>query len=651
MKRMRMLILVFVIALAVPLGYLVHRTQLSLEQEETAELRFFANTLLDQLEQELAALVQREEQRPVDEYQWPLPATNDGVEGDTPLARWTTADYVVGYIQNNPDGSFTAPLFEGENAFSPDRTAALKRLENVNRIFNTKRSGQPEVQDRMAAAIAQKDGAKEQKTTSNKEDGTGFAGKYLDTSRTARQKAHLGQAEKRVEQISPRQAMNLAQREEQQETDTKRNKAASSAEVMRAEDSGTPADLSVKTRLSETSRPPVADPVARIRKDDGFRVEIDPLQSVYIDQGQVFVFRRIVVDNQVFRQGLVIRVEGLLNQLKEKYFSGQPMAGFANLSLTTTNGGHETIRVTLGPEIINPRFSLERNFPRPFSFVRATLASDVIPRSPGRTTLYVMIVAAAAVIILGLFAIYQSARLVTDLSERRAGFVSSVTHEIKTPLTNIRMYIEMLEQGIALDPERELEYYRILESESARLSRLINNVLEFSKLEKKQRLLNLCEGTLDEVFSEVSDTMQEWLRKEGFLLKMENFLDHPFHYDREVMVQILVNLVENSIKFGNSAPRREISVSAKAEKDRIVIRVSDTGPGIPSHALKKIFDDFYRVDNALTRTTKGTGIGLALVKRFVESMGGSVSAANNQEVGCTITISFPSVLSRSDVPQ
>jgi two-component system, OmpR family, sensor histidine kinase VicK len=166
-------------------------------------------------------------------------------------------------------------------------------------------------------------------------------------------------------------------------------------------------------------------------------------------------------------------------------------------------------------------------------------------------------------------------------------------------------------------------------------------VLEFSKLEKRQRQLDLREGTLEEVFTEVRDAMQERLRQEGFTLAVENILESPFRYDREVMVQVLINLIDNSIKFGKDTPRREIVARVRPEGGRVVVRVSDTGPGIPRHALKRIFDDFYRVDNDLTRTTKGTGIGLALVKRFVEAMGGRVSAANNDGPGCTITLSLP----------
>ncbi|MHC1743475.1 MAG: sensor histidine kinase [Syntrophobacteraceae bacterium] len=702
MRRLRALILVFVVALAVPLGYLVHRTHGSLEQEETAELRFFANTLFDQMEQELAALVQREERRPVDEYQPFSPGSvGDRWEGaGSPLARAPAEPYILGYFQSNPDGSFTTPTEEGGGTALPDRGALLTRLREVNRTLNAGRAtlpDRPALADRQVTAKVQKKGASEEKELqAGKAEETGFAEKYLNVPQQSKQKAHLGQAESRVEQISPQQALNLARSEVRKDTATGRSKSLPAGKS--GSDVGTKAGADSDTRAamprdahptpSGATAPPLAEqrlapageggafgvetaggssvpPVAAASEprslpnrnargafsEDGLRVEVDPLQSVPIDQGQVLVFRRIVIGNEVYRQGMVIGVEDLLRELKEKHFSGQPMARFTSLTLTAMNGERETARIREGREIAAPRFALERSFPRPFSFVRATLECEEIPRSPGRTTLNAMVVVLAAVILAGLLAIYQSARVVTDLSERRSGFVSSVTHELKTPLTNIRLYIEMLEQGIAAtDPEREMEYYRIVESESARLSRLINNVLEFSKLERRQRRLDLREGTLEEVLAEVRDAMREWLRQEGFTLTVENALEHPFPYDREVMVQVLMNLIENGVKFGKSAERREIVVRVRAEGDRVLIRVSDTGPGIPRLALKKIFGDFYRVDNQLTRTTKGTGIGLALVKRFVEAMGGSVSAANNDGPGCTITLSLPGAGPSMDAP-
>jgi signal transduction histidine kinase len=297
--------------------------------------------------------------------------------------------------------------------------------------------------------------------------------------------------------------------------------------------------------------------------------------------------------------------------------------------------------VEAGPYSKNSDFILNRGFPSPFSFLKATLTCSQIPRSAGRRTLNIMLMVLAVIVLIGLFAIYQSARAIEDLSERRSQFVSSVTHELKTPLTNIRMYIEMLEQGIAKSPDREQEYFRILDSEGGRLSRLINNVLEMSKLERKQRHLDLQTGSLAEVVAEVETVMAEKLKQDGFSLIVQPGDIPPFKYDREVMIQVLINLIENSIKFGKSASEHDIHIRTRLEGSHVKIMVSDTGPGIPRQALKKIFNDFYRVENSLTRTTRGTGIGLALVKKFVKLMGGTVTAANNSGPGCTITISLP----------
>ena len=284
---------------------------------------------------------------------------------------------------------------------------------------------------------------------------------------------------------------------------------------------------------------------------------------------------------------------------------------------------------------------LDRTFPSPFAFLSASLVCDQIPQSASRGTLNITIGLLAVVVLMGLFAIYKSAKTVVDLSERRSNFVSSVTHELKTPLTNIRMYIEMLEQGIARDKDREQDYFQILGSESEMLSRLINNVLELSNLEKKQRHIHMKEGTFEDVVQEVQTVMQEKLRQEGFTLTVDMDDSRSFKYDREVMILILINLFENSMKFGQAAATREIQLRVHHETKRVNISVSDTGPGIPRHALKKIFDDFYRVEGPLTRKTGGTGIGLALVKKFVDLMGGSVYAENNTGPGCTITIVLP----------
>jgi signal transduction histidine kinase len=165
--------------------------------------------------------------------------------------------------------------------------------------------------------------------------------------------------------------------------------------------------------------------------------------------------------------------------------------------------------------------------------------------------------------------------------------------------------------------------------------------LDLSKLEKKQRQIDLKTGTFEDVIHEVEEVMQEKFRQEGFTLKVGQKKIQPFQYDREVMIQVLINLIENSMKFGKTSQKKEITIRLGRDGDWMKIYVSDLGPGIPHQALKKVFDEFYRVDSRLTRTTRGTGIGLALVKKFVNLMGGTVKAANNDGAGCTITISLP----------
>jgi signal transduction histidine kinase len=646
-KKLKILILVFCITLSVPLGYFVLRTYRSLEQEEISELRYFAVTLFDQIEEELASFVLEEEGRPVDQYRYYYaPSQEISVPQNlvpSPLSQPPKKPYILGYLQNDPDGSFHTPLVKSDQTIPPDLTKLVAQLNEVNRIFNQKRTktaGSAEVKTDEILAKRER----EQVST--------FADKYLDFSRSQKSsRAYLGQEKSRVEEITPDQAINLARRN-QEEAPTQRRRPpevqdeqeewketpSEVADPMAGEPSKDKEAVSVGRYAASPSRPSAA---AISLDSQKLQVEVAPLQAVFINDRQIFIFRRIVINNQIFRQGFVLLIDEFLPHLVDEYFSDQPMAVFANLRLSVIDRGEETTSHQSGAIVQHPNFSLERTFPRPFSFLRASLTCAHIPKSVGRSTLNIMMVVLAVIILMGLFAIYQSARQVVALSERRSRFVSSVTHELKTPLTNIRMYIEMLEQGIARDPEREQEYLRILGSESSRLSRLINNVLEFSKFEKKQTRLNLQAGTLEEVVQEVKEVMQEKLRQEGFSLKVEMEELPPFHYDREAMILILINVIDNSMKFGKSLSRREITIRVWPEPDRVQISVSDTGPGIPRHDLTKIFDDFYRVDSDLTRTTGGTGIGLALVNKLVNLMGGSVRAENNAGPGCTITISFP----------
>jgi signal transduction histidine kinase len=646
MKRLKLLIVIFSLALSIPLAYFVVRTYRGLAQEEVATLRFFADTLFDKMEGALAEMVKKEEGRAIDEFNYEVissgpPEADAGKLKPSPLSQLPGENFILGYFQNNPDGSFQTPLVAGPGKVSPDRSDRVEALKGANELFNHKRvTATDRIQPRPAEIAVQEEVKQE----------AAFADKYIDSSRTRASKSFLGQKEKRLEKITIGQAANITRQEQAQEM------SSPSAVVESEYDREDPYDakdqaagrasapqkrIARKMNLEAAFEEAPRDSVIDADETESFQVEVAPLQAVFLTDDQIFIFRRIMINQQIYRQGFVLKVNAFLEHLTRTYFQTQPMARFTGLRLSVVDQGREADAVEAGLYSKNSDFILNRGFPSPFSFLKAVLTCSQIPKSAGRRTLNIMLIVLAVIVLIGLFAIYQSARAIEDLAERRSQFVSSVTHELKTPLTNIRMYIEMLEQGIAKSPEREQEYFRILDSEGVRLSRLINNVLEMSKLERKQRHLNMQTDSLAEVVAEVETVMAENLKQDGFSLIVQLGNIPPFKYDREVMIQVLINLIENSMKFGKSAPERDIHIRTGLEGSHVKIMVSDTGPGIPRHALKKVFNDFYRVENALTRTTRGTGIGLALVKKFVQLMGGTVTAANNSGPGCTFTISLP----------
>ena len=629
MRKLRLLIIGFCLALSLPLGYVVLQSYAGMRQEESAKLKYFAETLFDAIEDALTALVVAEESRTVDEYNYYAAAPGQR----SPLSYPPQAPYIFGYLQNNPDGSFQTPLAPSPGEAPSNLAAYLRELEAINAIFNHRRFA-------VNGPAAGKTPPAPAAIVQAPREAAGYAEPYLTRARSQAAKSVLGQQEKRTEAITVDQALKITRQESgsllARENHGPRSRSTGQSPI-KTEQSPHDVFLDKNQTAVADGIPPGVPPAA----EADFQVEVAPLQSVFIDDRQVFLFRRIAIDNQIYRQGLVLQTRAFLQDLIDRHFSEQPMARFARLELSLLDRQRTVGTVHAGAAVAHPAFHLQRTFPAPFAFVRATLACDRIPPSAGRRVLNLMLFIFTGIMLLGLFAIYRSARTAVDLSERRARFVSSVTHELKTPLTNIRMYIEMLEQSIARDPEREQDYFRILSSESARLSRLIGNVLELSRLEKKQRPLNMHPGTFEEVVAEVEAVMNPKLRQEGFTFKVRGEAGAPFRYDREVMIQVLINLIENSLKFGRNAPIKEIELRLARSGGRVHINIADTGPGIPRSALKKVFDDFYRVEGPLRRSTSGTGIGLALVKKFVSAMGGTVSAANNTGAGCTITVSLP----------
>jgi signal transduction histidine kinase len=630
LNHLRLYMIVFGVLVSLPLAFVAWRTYGALDREAQAQVRFFSERLLDEIEAELADLVRREEDRAVDEYRHTL--VQDGGTIPSPLARMPAESFILGYFQNNPDGSFQTPMAEDGDPMPDGIADRVRQLRAINAIFN---------QRKFVARLPAPAKVQEQTVIAKKEQ-SAFAERYLKSSEHRKTKNVLGQEKARVEEITADQAMNLARKdpepsaqvlEERVTADMAPDDAASVYDDRKA--SSAALSMPAMRWRQEAETMPTAAGSGR------FQVEVAPLQAIAVDAGRVFIFRRIDINGQIYRQGFVLRLQLFLDHLFAVHYTPQPIARYARLTLKAVGFNAVRDRSDASDESVAGDWIAGRTFPAPFSFMAADMHALSPAPSPARQTLTLALVILGVVMVAGLVTLYHSARTVLDLSERRSRFVSAVTHELKTPLTNIRMYIEMLEQGIAATPEREQEYFSILNSEGARLSGLINNVLELSRLEKQTRRFDLKDGDLTDVLADVQSVMAESLAREGYKLAIRAGQLPVFAYDREVLVQVLINLMENSIKFGRHLPEKRIRIAAQAADDWIRVAVSDTGPGIPHRSLKLIFDDFYRVDNDLSSTTGGTGIGLALVKKFILAMGGRVRAENNDGPGCTITLILP----------
>jgi signal transduction histidine kinase len=231
-----------------------------------------------------------------------------------------------------------------------------------------------------------------------------------------------------------------------------------------------------------------------------------------------------------------------------------------------------------------------------------------------------------------------------SFAERRSNFVAAVSHELKTPLTAIRMYGEMLRDGLVPSEAKRAEYYRHITVESERLSRLINNVLEFARLEKGNGEVALATGSVEPVVREVAELLRPHVEGQGFELAVDVDPALPaVRFERDGLVQVLCNLVDNAAKYAREATPRRIELSARRAGGDVRLSVRDHGPGIAARHLGKIFEPFYRAESELTRRHKGTGLGLALVRGMAERMGARVSGHNVPDGGFEVELRFRAV--------
>jgi two-component system, OmpR family, sensor histidine kinase SenX3 len=224
----------------------------------------------------------------------------------------------------------------------------------------------------------------------------------------------------------------------------------------------------------------------------------------------------------------------------------------------------------------------------------------------------------------------------------RRDFVANVSHELKTPATSLRLLAESLEEIIDEDPVQARLFAAQLKRETKRLSQLVNDLLDLTLLESQERVENPTPVDVRSVLMSVLARMRRVARKKNITLQWKRF-GRATHYtvngDETQLTSMFTNLVDNAVKY--TPPGGRVEVTGGFEGSEIVIRVSDTGIGIPEGKLPRIFERFYRVDKARSKETGGTGLGLSIVKHVAENHGGRVTVESALGEGSTFTVYLP----------
>jgi len=243
-----------------------------------------------------------------------------------------------------------------------------------------------------------------------------------------------------------------------------------------------------------------------------------------------------------------------------------------------------------------------------------------------RISLGLLIALLLIAMIVGSFLIVNDLNRQMTLARQKTDFVSNVSHELKTPLTSIRMFSELLAEGRVSDAAKQRNYLHIISAEAARLTRLINNVLDFARFERGEKKYNFQECDLVSVVRETAESYRPHLENHGFTLACrlgDTML--PVRGDADALAQILVNLLSNAEKYSGDAKQIEIEACRhETPLPYAEVRVLDRGLGVPAGSEEKIFENFYRAHDSLASGIQGSGLGLTLARQMARAHGGDV---------------------------
>lgn len=701
-RKMRWLFIAFFFALAVPSGILSYKAYEQLRWQARHQYQQDALALVGQIDRNLAEAIDKEEARSDTDYTFFVLAGSPEARfiQRSELSKFPVEPDiagVIGYFQIDEDGNFSTPILPSSHVqsavqpqlygISPEENQLRNQLEkSVWSILSQNKLVEGTNKDLLDGTVqkktvqkktVQKEGLVQADNIANDDEN------FVKTDNLAKTEATLSSTsvsqandileedalsqgttnrQRFAELAAMEQKNKLARQKQQKLFDNIAEKRKTKPSPAQSESSGNQYRNSSQTRKSrvekkfspQQSLAIAQKPSKRVEQEQIqirlFESEIEPFKFSLLESGHFVVYRQVWRNNKRVIQGAVLSAQDFLNNAIEKLYIEAPLADIARLrvyyaaKLIKTFDGREndSSRKVSNYQPVQSEVLSVISLSDPFAQFSLDFRVDQVPIGVGAAFIEAVAGSLILILIIGTYFLYRLTLKQSNLAQQQQDFVSSVSHELKTPLTSIRMYGEILKQGWVSDEKKE-EYYDYIYTESERLSRLIANVLQISKVSHNALDLNLVDIEIPELVSLIRSKVDSQIAQSEFSLEVSidpSLKASSILVDTDAFIQIIINLVDNSIKYAAKAETKHIDIRfIRRGKNRIDVSVRDFGPGISKLHIKQVFDLFYRSGNELTREVAGTGIGLALVKELATAMGARIQASNCQP-GAEFIVSF-----------
>ena len=683
---------VFFIALAIPTAILIQQSYSRLKWEAFHQHQVMADELATRIDKQFLQLINAEEQRPFTDYAF---LNVIGEEEARFFQRSSLSQYpvessipgLIGYFQVDSIGQLMTPIMpqQSEDAtyygISNEELAQRVELHRKIEEILSKNHLVKKLGERSDGKLKKDEGISRSPSVSSMDLSTPFEDIYssvesdktdTDSINEAEEASVQGQAafdelkknvaSKKVQKSALGRVEDLAltqpykEQEEKQKVfeEARRQSSQKREKRARLEQNVLPEAIEIRDERSDinTLAPAIsqADFTSSLRINT-FESEIDPFEFSQLESGHFVLFRKVWLNEQRYIQGVLIERHAFLERMVKQVFVETALSKMSNLLVVHQGNVLEAFSVSASRDYfsrtkeLNGELLYQTRLSDPLSDLQLLFSVTQLPAGPGGTIIMWLALIMSFVLCVGFYLMYRLGVGQINLANQQQDFVSAVSHELKTPLTSIRMYGEMLREGWASE-EKKKTYYDFIFDESERLSRLINNVLHLAKMTRNSQEVVLTEFTVAELMDGVQSKVSSQIERAGFELSLDCGNEAKsvlIKIDVDWFNQIMINLVDNAIKFSAQSVTKTIDLYCeKLSNGDIQFNIRDYGPGIDKQQMKKIFTLFYRTENELTRETVGTGIGLALVHQMAVSMNGKIDVVN-KEPGAEFRLQFPSI--------